>query len=306
MDNISVLNFFEQLKDFNNITFISKININNIDIDIKFVRKKPDNKTIVVYFQGALPLNKIKSKEHPIFFEPKINENLLIISDPFYKDVMNISEVLLLNLSISSWYTPLQNSLEELLKETQNEFKFEKFIFIGGSSGGFAALYNSYFIDNSICITFNPQINIVNYLTKLKNTCQTKLDDIINKMIETKQMDLISLYQNGSTNNIIYVVNNMSLNDIHHSVPFMYKTVMSKLYKKNFIFKFDFWGKHGHRRSIPDNEYTLWIEASIMSKSCGVEDISDCYWRLKNNIIKDIETNDISDRIAKHNINENK
>lgn len=278
-----------------NTTSILSETIEDKIIDFSFTRKNVSDKNIVIYFPGAAIIKNLK--QYPYFLPILSDENVITISDPFYKTIIeNGKEKIDQNCAITSWFTLLQGTLERFIQRLITIFNFEKVIFIGASSGGFAALYYSYNIDQSICIAINPQINISDRLSQYPSLLNHQVDNQIDIM-SSKIKDVTTLYEKGSRNSVIYIMNTMSSPDINHSTPFLFKATRSPKYKKNFFIKSDFWGVHGHSGSIPQTEYQLWINASIQSTSSNVRDIANRYWEIKNNI-KTKQYNNIADRIA--------
>ena len=57
----------------------------------------------------------------------------------------------------NNWYRDIINNIINDIKKYINELECTNIIIIGQSSGGYAALYLSTKINNSICLAFNPQ-----------------------------------------------------------------------------------------------------------------------------------------------------
>lgn len=233
----------------------------------------PGSKNLIVNFHPAYGIDSLKSM--PRFYPVPSEENQLSVSDNFFRRIkIEPTEAFHASkrgISVAGWFVHLQKALPGLIGKIKEEHGFEKVIMLGGSSGGFAALYYSFFLEDSVAVALNPQTDITYNLRGLQALGIT-LGDISDKCI-----DLKVLYRDGFTNKVIYVVNNMSLSDMQrHTLPFI-----SVIHNENVILKADFWGKHNHSESIPAEEYDLWIKAVCAAKSTAVHDISDAYYQLK-------------------------
>lgn len=98
-------------------------------------------------------------------------------------------------------------------------------VFWGGSGGGFAALYYSYFFPGSTAMVWNPQTRILGYLVEpvnkyLRVAFGTTLDDVepIPREIEH---DVSRLYRNGYENRIIYIQNDEDWHVAEHLGTFL-------------------------------------------------------------------------------------
>lgn len=233
----------------------------------------PGSKNLVINFHPAYGIDSLKSM--PRFYPVPTDENLLSVSDNFFRRIkIEPTEAFHTSkrrISVAGWFLHLQTVLPGLIRRLKEIHGFEKVIMLGGSSGGFAALYYSFFLEDSVAIAFNPQTDIAYNLRGLAALGITLGD------ISDKCTDLNTLYRGGFTNKVIYVVNNMSLADMQrHTLPFI-----AGIHNENVILKADFWGTHNHSGSIPPEEYSLWIKAVCAAKSTAVTDISDAYYQLK-------------------------
>lgn len=228
----------------------------NVFLDFKFVDRK--SKVLVVCFSGAYP--NIKDKDLPFYtgvsFSKKLsNVSFLFVSDPaLYLDGIRLG-----------WYAGTKDfNLQKILPDFINYFIQEscsdRVVFFGGSGGGFASLYYSRYVDNSVSIVWNPQIKIQSY-----DVAKWRVIDsyaraafgvdrtLLSNYIDT---DLASIYSRDNyKNRVIYLQN---LTD-HHVVrdlrPFL-RTVFdwgfdcSSLYSghlsKNFYLHLTDWAEN-HR-----------------------------------------------------------
>jgi hypothetical protein len=184
--------------------FFTKILGNRIPVRLK--KSGIGSDVLVIIFHGAVDKKTRKVPVFSRFFDDNYlgNLNQLSISDPS----------LLLNGDFSlAWYMghhdfPLQKILPEIIREISNALKIRRVVFFGGSGGGFAALYYSFFISQSIAVATVPQTDIFRYYLghrrRYRLACWPDLvEDIMLKNIACT--DLCALYRAGANNTIIYL-----------------------------------------------------------------------------------------------------
>lgn len=182
----------------------------SVKLDIEVVLN--DTRVIVFVFAGAKS-NK-KAITTPFFMARGIGLGLeasvVYISDPtFYlHDELKLA-----------WYAgceefKAQLELPKVLSFICNSISAERSIFFGGSGGGFASLYYSRFMNNSMALVWNPQVNISNYpagkysvvnsYSKVSfGTTREHLGDHVNN-------DLTRFYGRGENDNIVIYMQNIS------------------------------------------------------------------------------------------------
>lgn len=113
----------------------------------------------------------------------------------------------------ATWYLghetlPLHQIIPALTQAISETLECPHPIFVGGSSGGFAALLFSYLHPNSVAVVANPQTNLLTYKTKI---------DVVNAfrerawpsvatlgdLAEQLPMDLSKLYRKEGNNSIV-------------------------------------------------------------------------------------------------------
>lgn len=189
----------------------------DIEIDCK------ESEIALVVFSGA---KKNSPRQTTPFFSGKgldsfVDCTMIRISDPvFYID----------NKCLLGWYGGssdfrLQKTLPKILNEIGRRLGIKRFVFFGGSGGGFASLYYSSYFKNSLAIIFNPQTNIVRYpagnygviefYAKIAFACSRfELDKYI-------EVDLNKLYARGLKNRIIYMQNISDSHAMRDCKPFI-------------------------------------------------------------------------------------
>lgn len=116
---------------------------------------------LVIWFHGATPPH--RRIQLPFFQGLGISESLpssiMSISDP----TLYASRALRIAWFAGSRDFPLQTILLKVIAEMLLRCSPSRTILAGGSSGGFAALYYSRFLSDSLTLVWNPQTNILAY-----------------------------------------------------------------------------------------------------------------------------------------------
>ncbi|MFG6668739.1 hypothetical protein ACGK9R_16755 [Halomonas sp. HNIBRBA4712] len=149
--------FFDSFS-FNNAAYTIAVS-NECKLDIEVIINDP--RVIVFVFSGAKSNDKVITT--PYFMArglgAGLDASIVYVSDPSYylhKDLK------------LAWYAGsssyrAQTELPKILSFISNKINAERKIFFGGSGGGFASLFYSRLLSNSMAIVWNPQINISNY-----------------------------------------------------------------------------------------------------------------------------------------------
>jgi len=192
-----------------------------LDIFIGIVHSSP----AYVYFHGNCP--RCASFYLPVFSGSNITGSLnttkIVPSDP----------ALLLDAELElAWHAgfkgvDLQGTYNKIIKKVLDVTAAPYSVFWGGSGGGFAALYYSYFVESSIAFVWNPQVNLLHYHDHVvKKYGQTafgleKTEELAPALNNNVVYDLASLYKNGHKNKIIYLQNYEDWHTQGHLVPFL-------------------------------------------------------------------------------------
>ncbi|UYV37182.1 hypothetical protein N4R57_19850 [Rhodobacteraceae bacterium D3-12] len=129
-------------------------------------------------------------------------------------------------------------------------------IFVGGSSGGYAALFYSNLHKNSTAVVANPQTNLYTYSTKLGTGvekclqgCWTETDDV-EALASKICLDLAVPYSRPGSNRVIYLQNGADRKHLHTQMGSIMSAVHHRRWPSMTV-KVGFWGKLGHSNSIP-------------------------------------------------------
>lgn len=155
-----------------------------------FLKKGNSSKLFV--FLSAAGRTKQDTNFNRIAWAGQLNANLLYIEDPMYKKYAGLD---------CGWYygTKNRNFLDDIVKLTLAisrgiMVEVENIVFVGASSGGYAALYCANTIRGSKAYAYNPQINLHKWPDAKKFTNITKID--------------LSKEDEFGRNNIAYIADN--------------------------------------------------------------------------------------------------
>ena len=146
--------------------FDSADGISRVDLDVfghtlpvKF-KHSQHSKQLLVIFHGAIDRTTRDVPFFPPFF-PELGDGIaqISISDP---------TIMQYGTHGIGWYAgsaefPLQKVLIEILGEVFICGNYQRVVFVGSSSGGFASLFYSSFFSGSIAIAGCPQTNLYRY-----------------------------------------------------------------------------------------------------------------------------------------------
>lgn len=184
-------------------------------------------KPLVIFFNGAAPRS--DALKLPIFagfgvLPASKNVSRLCINDPsLYLD----SDLPL------AWYAGsrdlvLQDIIPRIIDYVVFKAEVGSVAFVGGSGGGFAALYYSRERPLSLALVWNPQTDILKYAPHhVANYAKTAfgldcMDEARIKIPEIINSDLCGLYEKGGSSNlIIYMQNDSDWHLKAHCEPFL-------------------------------------------------------------------------------------
>lgn len=255
------------------------------EIPVKF-RNVPNSKELLIIFHSSFDRKKRSVPAFEGFLRDLKNVSQLSVSDPSMLIERNHS---------AAWYAghegfDSQKILPGLFLEIVEQGNFERVVFLGGSSGGFASLFYSSFIPDSVAIAAVPQTNLNVYrpaaVTLYRENCWGRLTS--NEHLSEKIcVDLCNWYSILRRNTIIYV---QSAGDTFHTrtqlTPFL--EAIQNVKGSKFILDSGFWGKLGHSGSVPPKAYLPWVRAAFASTTIETEDILMTYYNFASNEASEI------------------
>lgn len=279
------------------------IKLSGGEVPVK-LRRVPNSKELLIIFHGAINRGKYAIPYFPIFVSGLRKVTQLSVSDP---------SMLIDKTHTASWYAghegfESQKILSEPFCKIVELGNFDRVVFLGGSAGGFASLFYSSFIKESVAIAAVPQTNVIAYSsvasTRYRLNCWSSLNS--NEQLSEKIcLNLCDWYSALRPNTVIYV---QSSGDFSHTrtqlAPFLES--ISKVKDSRFILDSGFWGRLGHNGAAPSKAFLPWVRAAFSSPTTQVNDILTTYHNLishESPQIKSTKTNEVANSLEDLNLN---
>ena len=249
-------------------------------ISVPVCYRRGSNDIMVVIFHGAVDR---KKRTIPRFqpLLPNLGDcHQLSIADP----TLEIDPAIAAGWYIGGESMPLQADLPGLLKTFSTLSGVKKRLYLGGSSGGFAALYYSWSDPGSICIAVNPQVNLASY--KLGKSAPTEYfakkawpcAGSFEAVSEQAVIDLSTIYAQRFDNMVIYL---QSIGDLrHYGVQLPNICNIGLKSSKHFILNSGYWGIPHHGNSVPSKTYYPWVQAVVTAPWFDRQGILDTHHAL--------------------------
>ncbi|WP_156362579.1 hypothetical protein [Rubellimicrobium mesophilum] len=245
------------------------------EISVRFKRGTADG--LIVVFHGAV--NR-QTRTIPCFqpFLPNVGGfHQLTISDA----TLELSDSLR-----AGWYAGgrclrLQDGLVETIAKVSDRLGSKRRIYVGGSAGGFAALYCSYFDSDSVCVAANPQVDLKAYLP---SAVAAWLDaawpgaESVSDIEGQVCLRLGELYAGGFKNLVVYL---QSCGDDRHfsgQLPGFFNSAIGT--PDRFILQCGYYGIPGHSNSVPSSVYYPWVQAAVLAPSSEKQALLDAYHQI--------------------------
>lgn len=176
-----------------------------LDVYIDIKRHAP----AYVYLHGNCP--RAPGFKLPVFSGSNVLGALsvtkIVPSDP----MLLMDESLELSWHAGSAACNMQTAYKAVFEKVFDSACAKDVVFWGGSGGGFAALYFSYFFEGSTALVWNPQTNILSYLPepvdRYVNVAFGKARDDFPQAFGDIEHDVSRLYGAGYRNRVIYIQN---------------------------------------------------------------------------------------------------
>jgi pimeloyl-ACP methyl ester carboxylesterase len=248
-----------------------RVDCNGTPVQIQASRRR--NRRLVVLFHGAVK----PDRRHLVteFNTPKlaklIDANVVAVTDPSLERSATLT---------AAWYLghegfPAQRLLAKLFRQIQDRLKIERPVYVGGSAGGFAALYYSWVNPGSVAIAVNPQTSLSRHRTAhqlaYRNACWPSLEAGAGLGTVVHE-DLSVLYRKKVPNAVVYLQNSMDPYHLrNHLAPFVGAIRPADLAK--IVTDVRFWGTVGHSNSIPRQAWFDWARAALDATSISAVDL---------------------------------
>jgi hypothetical protein len=227
--------------------------------------------TLIVTFAGA-----IDRQKHvlPYFAAPRlptyVPASVIEIADPSLAQLSTLA---------TAWYAghegfETQHIFPTLIERMATACDAERVIFLGGSSGGFAALYYSWRLPHSIAIVMNPQTDLDRYnpspIRRYRTSCRPSLgkDAPLATVIAS---NLATCYAQCVDNTVIYLQNASDSAHVRNQfAPFIAAIDLAN--QKHVLPRLHYWGREGHKPP-PAHAWLEWLTAAIASPTSAAGDI---------------------------------
>jgi hypothetical protein len=220
---------------------------------------------LAFFFQGAAKPGKTPADVDCRSLSQVLNANVVYVADPSLVCSPTLT---------TSWYAghegfPAQEILRGLLAQMQRELGATRPVYLGGSSGGFAALYFSWHVPGSVAVAANSQVSLQRHyqgpVGDYRNFCWPNLSKDA-PLSDVICQDVARLYAKEVPNSVVYLQNSMD--------PFHVKNHMSlflaSIKRSNFVnvvAEARFWGKVGHGGSVPREVWVSWARTALDAES---------------------------------------
>lgn len=231
--------------------------------------------TLVIIFHGAV--NR-KKRPYPAF-GPYIkgldhHAHQVAFSDP----TLAISDNITISWFAGSSTLPLQSVLVSVIRKLVDQLGIARLIFVGGSGGGFAAMYYSWYFPKSTAVAFSPQTIIDNYGQRARDRYyDVAWPEGIGTGASAPVLDLRELYGTAVENTVIYL---QSYDDRTHLYDQMIPLLgsISSVSRARIISHVSYWGKPGHSGSVPLTEVARWVHSVVAIEEPCAENMRDAYY----------------------------
>jgi hypothetical protein len=234
---------------------------------------------MIIIFHGAINQKIRKIPYFPPHLPALLDCHQLSVADP----------TLALNGNLAAgWYIggenlPLQATMPAVIESISKLFGVGRRIYLGGSAGGFAALYYSALDSGSICIAVNPQTNLLRYrreATDVYRKYAWPKTRTLAEIGESVVLDLPSFYAKGFDNLVIYLQSSGDMAHFAGQMPELFNVAIRK--RDNIILDCGYRGVPGHSNSIPPKYYYPWVKSAVASNWSDRQDILDTHFALTN------------------------
>lgn len=247
------------------------VTLDDTFVPIRFRRGVQD--TLIVLFHGAA---RRTENDAPVFQGfLNFSAHQISISDP---------EMLRDSSLQTSWYLgqtgqALKPLLSRFLEELGARLGARRFMFVGGSSGAFAALNMAHgFGSQALAIAACPQTNLLTYwnqraVSRFRASCFPELLD--NPQLAAHvDVDLSRLYGQGFSNTVILI---HSAGDREHLAG-QFTGFLQGFAQPDFhrtILNVGYWGVRGHSGSVPVMAYRRWVEIALAAADWNADTLLD-------------------------------
>ena len=253
------------------------INYESVSVPIRYQSGR--GKSMVIDFHGAINRSRFEIPKFQAIIPDLHDSHQIRIADP----TLDLSDTMSIGWYMGGEEMPLQNNLTEALSILFNNLNIERRIYLGGSAGGFAALYYSRNDPESACVAVNPQVDLSTYSRNLVEKylgaawpSAQSLDDIDGNVV----FDLPRHYGSDFENMVVYLQSTGDIRHFERQLPRFCRIAWRN--PKKFILQCSYWGVPDHGNSVPASAYLPWVKALLLAPTLARQDILDSYHTIKS------------------------
>jgi pimeloyl-ACP methyl ester carboxylesterase len=242
-----------------------QVNCNGTVLNLQVSRRK--NPRLLVLFHGAVT----PDRRHLVteFNTPRlanlVDANVVAVTDPSLAQSPTLT---------AAWYLGhetfrSQKLLTKMFRQLEARLRIVRTVFVGGSAGGFAALYYSWASPGSIAIAVNPQTSLTRHRRSheaaYRAACWPGLAPEL-PLASVVHEDLALLYKKRVPNSVVYLQNCMDPFHLrNHFAPFIGAIRPADL--SRVVTNVGFWGTVGHSNSIPRQVWFDWAKTALAAET---------------------------------------
>jgi hypothetical protein len=254
-----------------------KVQFRGVTLDVRFKAGKGD--ALVVLFHGAL-----NRTRHAVPYLQRflpVGCSQLSISD---------SRVLRTDSLSTTWYLGSEDALyfkilPEFINQVAADIRAKRKIFVGASSGGFAALLYAHLCgEGSAAVAVSPQIDLMNYnsgksLERFRRACFPSLETA-NDLAREMPLQLDKLYAKGIPNLAVVLMSSLDRSHMATQLAPFLSSVSESDYQR-LIAETGFWGVLGHGSSVPSTAWLPWVKLLVSEENWSSDELSLSKWKVE-------------------------
>lgn len=235
--------------------------------------------TLLILFHGAMQRNKRRFPQYQGFMPlpcPQIS-----LADPGMDMHANLA---------TSWYLGdvsqnLTRILPAFFSAAAVELGTTRRIFVGGSSGGFAALLYAYLCGaDSLSIASCPQVDLSRYwvrraVDQLRSLCfpdSPTLEDLAGRV----PLDLSKLYGPGFDNHAIVLISGGDRHHLSNQLTALLGAIPEDELGR-VLLHVSYWGIPGHSGSVPALAWSPWVELALRARDWSADALMQNRWEVE-------------------------
>lgn len=253
-------------------------------VPLKVCFEKRMQPGLSVVFHGAVNQELRSAPDFPSELFGKFGISTLFVVDPALAYSKSVT---------SGWFLGTEtfeavSVLIVLISQVRRVFAEGHLFFVGGSSGGFAAILYSWHFANSVVIAANPQINLRLYEPFTRNMrvlFPARYATSGNAFLDSfENIDLGPRYAKKFTNHVIYIQNSTDYSHMRHFSHFL--NACTGANGSHLLADVGYWGKRGHA-PIATRHLQQWIAAVLSAPSLSSPDIWDALYTMASQGIEE-------------------